>query len=344
MDERKPLLSSFPDPRFEMSTSSRRIPQCIAHRGYKALYPENSIPAFESALAAGAHAIETDLQITKDNVVVLSHDPTLKRCFGRDEKIADCDWAFLSTLRTLEDPSVGLPRLFDLFAWLAEDRKRDKAWVLLDIKVDNDADTVMRLIRNTIRSFERRSIVPRPWKERIVLGIWAPEFLPLCARYLDGYQITHIGFSIRYAEEFRKVKGVGFNLLQKGLVSDEGETFVKEVQAEGRKIFVWTVNDEVGMKWSLGNEVDGVVTDDVAKWFETVNSYDEVEVGKLKGRSVRGYGELVLINFLVMVFGFLFRWRYGFGIDKRKMELEMESARLQGKAEAEAEAEVPVKA
>ena len=48
-------------------------PQCIAHRGYKAKYPENSMAAFRGAVAAGAHAIESDLHLTKDGVVVLSH-------------------------------------------------------------------------------------------------------------------------------------------------------------------------------------------------------------------------------------------------------------------------------
>lgn len=49
------------------------LPQAIAHRGYKAKYPENSMAAFKGALAAGAHALETDIHLTKDGVVVLSH-------------------------------------------------------------------------------------------------------------------------------------------------------------------------------------------------------------------------------------------------------------------------------
>lgn len=335
MDERKSLLSSYaPSPSMSQSQSTR-IPQCIAHRGYKAQFPENSIKAFSGALAAGAHAIETDVQITNDGIIVLSHDPTLARCFGRDEKIADVTWEFIRPLRSLEDTSVGMPRLYDLLSWLAEDRARDDAWVLLDIKVENDADTVMRLIRDTIRSFESRALLPRLWKERIVLGIWAPEYLPLCARYLDGYQITHIGFDIRYAREFQKVKGVGFNLLQRVLASDAGERFVKEVQGEGRKIFVWTVNDEQGMKWSLRNEVDGVVTDDVAKWFEAVNAWDEEDASRVVVK--RNYTELALLWVLVRLFSFLFRCRYGFRVDARKMEIAMDRARLEAKEEAELE-------
>lgn len=49
------------------------MPQAIAHRGYKAAHPENTMGAFEGAVKVGAHAIETDLHLSKDSVVVLSH-------------------------------------------------------------------------------------------------------------------------------------------------------------------------------------------------------------------------------------------------------------------------------
>ena len=49
------------------------MPQAIAHRGYKARYPENTIRAFEAAIEIGAHAVEADLHLTKDGMVVLSH-------------------------------------------------------------------------------------------------------------------------------------------------------------------------------------------------------------------------------------------------------------------------------
>lgn len=49
------------------------MPQAIAHRGYKAKHPENTMGAFQGAVEAKAHAIETDIHLTKDNVVVLSH-------------------------------------------------------------------------------------------------------------------------------------------------------------------------------------------------------------------------------------------------------------------------------
>jgi glycerophosphoryl diester phosphodiesterase len=51
--------------------------QVHGHRGARAVLPENTLPAFEYAIAAGADAIELDLAVTRDNVLVVSHDPTL---------------------------------------------------------------------------------------------------------------------------------------------------------------------------------------------------------------------------------------------------------------------------
>ena len=48
------------------------------HRGARGLRPENTIPAFEYAIAQGVDVLELDMGITKDGVVVVSHDPILR--------------------------------------------------------------------------------------------------------------------------------------------------------------------------------------------------------------------------------------------------------------------------
>jgi glycerophosphoryl diester phosphodiesterase len=48
------------------------------HRGARARRPENTLPAFEYAIAQGVDALEMDMAVTKDNVIVISHDPILE--------------------------------------------------------------------------------------------------------------------------------------------------------------------------------------------------------------------------------------------------------------------------
>ena len=109
--------AEFPKPAFttyRYDSRKRRMPQCIAHRGFKAAFPENTMASFKGAVKAGTHALETDVHLTKDEVVVLSHDATLKRCFGREEKIKDCDWKDISDARTIAEPHEPMPKLQDI--------------------------------------------------------------------------------------------------------------------------------------------------------------------------------------------------------------------------------------
>ncbi|HBB67833.1 MAG TPA: hypothetical protein DCZ93_11160, partial [Elusimicrobia bacterium] len=56
------------------------------HRGSRGTAPENTIPAFKAALMAGADVLEMDMGVTRDNVLVISHEPrvTPERCLGPD--------------------------------------------------------------------------------------------------------------------------------------------------------------------------------------------------------------------------------------------------------------------
>lgn len=61
------------------------------HRGSRGTVPENTLPAFEAALMAEADVLEMDLGVTKDGVLVVSHEPkvTPERCLGPEgEKLA----------------------------------------------------------------------------------------------------------------------------------------------------------------------------------------------------------------------------------------------------------------
>lgn len=59
------------------------------HRGDWRNYPENSIPAIESIIRMGADIMELDLKLTKDSVLVLSHDWTIDRCTTGKGRVCD---------------------------------------------------------------------------------------------------------------------------------------------------------------------------------------------------------------------------------------------------------------
>lgn len=283
----------------------RRFPQAIAHRGYKAHHPENTMRAFKAAVKGRAHAIETDIHLSKDGVVVLSHDADLKRCFGIEKKIIDCDWAELSQLRTLQEPHEPMPRLLDLLTYIAQPGL-EHIWILLDIKLVNNADDVMRLIAHTIDSVAPSQM--RSWRDRVLLGIWRAKFLPLCIRYLPRYPLTYIGLSTCYARQFLSVPNVGFNMLQKVLLGPIGSRFIRDIKAAERQLFVWTVNEKNLMKWSIQKEVDGVITDDVTKFRDICDDWSED--GSVVRVSFVQWLYTFWLYLVVLVFGQLFRFRF----------------------------------
>jgi glycerophosphoryl diester phosphodiesterase len=67
------ILSLMP----QTAAPSKRI-LVHGHRGARAMRPENTIPAFEYAIKAGVDALEMDMAVTRDNVIVISHDPILE--------------------------------------------------------------------------------------------------------------------------------------------------------------------------------------------------------------------------------------------------------------------------
>jgi glycerophosphoryl diester phosphodiesterase len=58
------------------------------HRGARARFPENTLPAFEYALKIGVDVLEMDMNVTKDNVIVIAHDSFIDPiiCLGPDGK------------------------------------------------------------------------------------------------------------------------------------------------------------------------------------------------------------------------------------------------------------------
>lgn len=61
----------------------------IGHRGAAGILPENTIASIEAAVEVGVDIIEIDLRVTKDNQLVLVHDPSLLRTTGLNRNVSD---------------------------------------------------------------------------------------------------------------------------------------------------------------------------------------------------------------------------------------------------------------
>lgn len=153
-----------------MSTKLR----IIAHRGYSERYPENTLPALQAALTAGADAIELDVQITSDGVPVLFHDATLDRTTGHSGSIAELSFQEVQQLSAHEPSRLGgrfqgtpIPALEEAARQLAA----SKALVFVEIKRDSVphhaiTDAVSAVFKACQRLGERAVIIS--FDDRIV--------------------------------------------------------------------------------------------------------------------------------------------------------------------------------
>ncbi|KAL2885023.1 Phosphatidylglycerol phospholipase C [Ceratocystis lukuohia] len=251
------------------------VPQAVAHRGYSAVYPENSMAGFRGAIEeAGAQALETDVHLSRDGVVVLAHDNSLKRCFGRPQRVHELDFAELAKLRSLRPPHVPMPSLQELLEYLAEPQN-SAIWMILDIKLHDDA---VQLFQGIADVLARVPSPHRPWSQRILVGCWKPGYMALSQTYLPGIPLAHIGLSQAYAASavLPEYPECALNLAMATVHGMNARSLDEFAQSP---LFLWTVNDEAYMAWAVEHValvgqrvggVDAVVTDDPRRFNEVV--------------------------------------------------------------------------
>src|SRR5436853_3299899 len=81
-----------------ISSSIYALPCVIAHRGGGQNFPENTIFSFSRCLEMGCDALELDVQVTKDGIVVVYHPDDLKQWTNGSGAISECNWEDLENL------------------------------------------------------------------------------------------------------------------------------------------------------------------------------------------------------------------------------------------------------
>ena len=123
----------------------------IAHRGEPVSFPENSIEGYRVVLEAGARYLETDVQISADQVAVLSHDPSLLKITGQDRVVTKTNW------QNMCDLPAGYPERFgDRFANLRLNTLAEFVELLLDWP---DALAFVEIKHASIKAFGAAAVI-----------------------------------------------------------------------------------------------------------------------------------------------------------------------------------------
>jgi glycerophosphoryl diester phosphodiesterase len=143
------------------------LPTIIAHRGNAAEFPENTLPALESAVELGLRHVEFDVQLTADKVPVLLHDSDLQRVGDRPEQVHDLSWAQLSEMPVGEIKRFGRRYAFTFPPSLAQAVEAISGWPGVTAFVEVKRASLRRFGRETV--LRRVSEVLQPILERCVL-------------------------------------------------------------------------------------------------------------------------------------------------------------------------------
>lgn len=239
----------------------------IAHRGGAQLYPENTMLAFERALADhGADMIETDVHATRDGVLVVMHDATLERTTNGEGPVAEHTWAELAALdagarfsadagQTFPFRGLGLrvPRLQELL----------RRWptLALNIEVKTESPEVEVLAGELLRG--------EAATERVCLGsehdAMAARLLRVLPEVCAFYPRDALTRAVMALKMGGDLPDEPFLVLDMPLAFEGirlvDRQLVDRARAAGRWVNVWTVDDAAEMRRLVGDGVGGIMTD-----------------------------------------------------------------------------------
>lgn len=228
----------------------------VAHRGYSGRAPENTLPAFEAAVGAGADAMEMDVQLSRDGVVVVVHDATLDRTTNGRGPVTAMDAEALAALDAGAwfGPAYAGTPLPTLQAVLR--RFGVHAALNLELKAGGDGpdgleDAVLALV-----------------------GAWAaPEAVALSSfsiarleRLRDLGWAGTLGWAVEAVPEEGVLRGVHDSLHLDFVAPDVDlleEGRIATLQAAGLAVVPWTVNDAPTMRRLVAAGVEAFFSDEV---------------------------------------------------------------------------------
>ncbi|CAK5277670.1 unnamed protein product, partial [Mycena citricolor] len=247
-----------------MSTENK-LPECWGHRGASARFPENTLASFEGAIRDGVEGIESDVHVSKDDVIVMFHDPSLDRTTNYKGKISETNWwgpDGMEHARTKKEPAQSIPTFVETLALLMKPEHQHIKFDV-DIKPGNDPTKLFTLMHESISAYPGWETLLAP---RIVLGLWHPKFIQPAKEILPYCRRSCIAFSVWIARQYFWSDVDSFSIWFNALATWEGKRFRDEIKAAGKHLFVFTVNSPEYMMEVASWDVDVIITDIPSRW------------------------------------------------------------------------------
>jgi glycerophosphoryl diester phosphodiesterase len=218
--------------------------EVVAHRGASAYRPEHRFAAYDLALEQGAHALELDVRMTADQMLVVQHDASLQRTAGRPGVIEQLRRADLARLprgvRPLRLEEV-LERYGRRTRYLIELKDPQPPMGALVTGCVGRAGLADRVV---VQSFDRLSLRRiRRHDPELPVALLVPPWRPRWA----------ILRSLERMATFAGAVGVWHSSVDAELLG--------ACRAHGLLLRAWTVNETAALQRLVSLNVDGIITD-----------------------------------------------------------------------------------
>lgn len=251
-----------------LSASIERSPLIIAHRGASAFAPENTLAAFDLALAHGADGIEFDVRLSADGVPVVIHDADLRRVGGRRELISSLTAAALSECDVgswfnRQFPSVatgkyGAQRIPTLEQFLSQHSRGKKLY--LEMKADKALNPqLVREIAQLIDRFNLREDVTVLSFDLTGIKLLKEVDAGIRTGALFQPRLFRAGSPLLKATMIRRALAVGAAeiALNRLLATPR---IINDAQSAGLKVVVWTVDNPAWLEFAGRLGVHAIIT------------------------------------------------------------------------------------
>ncbi len=245
------------------------------HRGSRGTHPENTLPAFQEAVAAGAQVLEMDLQLTADDVPVVSHDPYLSNEICRYKtgamlkapipirslKAADLaafDCGIVEHPRFPEQiriPSLAIPRFESILAWWKENAPR------LELNVETKMSAAEAEWKLDPKHFSSQIIAllqKYGAVEKTILQSFDFRTLAAAKQIEPRLRVSCLFEGV--ADFCAKAKAQRAEFASPNL-AEVTLSEVIECHHLGIQVVPWTANTEAEWRTLLAYEVDAIITD-----------------------------------------------------------------------------------
>lgn len=220
----------------------------IAHRGAAGMAPENTKVAMRHAINAGTDWIEIDVQETIDGKVVVIHDSDFMKLAKNNLKV----WE--GTLDEIQEIDIGswfnssfsaerVPTLGEILA-LAKGKCR----VLIELKY-YDHDIILE--QRVAEIVEQADMV-----DDVAVMSLKYKGIKNFRRIRPDWPVGLLS-----SKAMGKISDLDVDFLAINIATAK-PSFIRRIQSSGKKVYVWTVNDQASMSRMISLGVDGIITDE----------------------------------------------------------------------------------